>query len=487
MKTSRALTAIGFGLVVAIPACGGNFSLGNGIDAGQGGNSSSVGGSNQNVGGAGQNTGGAIQNVGGAGQNTGGTAGSSGITCLYDNVNHAPGDSFKSTDGCNTCSCTSSGQVACTEMACLATGGSSGVGGSTSVTCHYNNVNYAPGSSFKSTDGCNTCSCSSSGQVACTAMACLATGGSSGVGGSTGSTCTCSGPAPGAPTVQCWDGSIGGPVCATNTTGTCAWQIRSCPPNPGTGGTTGAGGTTGIGGTTGTPSCTTAADCTGALPALCQQCTDGSNGCAHFVCNSGSCAVAYCDNVRCVYNGVTYTDGSSFAAPDGCNTCSCTSSGQVVCTKVACVATGGSSGVGGSTSAGGTSAAGGTSSVGGTGTSACPTGQIWCSGCAGDTGHCDVVCPAVACTDCASLTTLEACEASTSCHSVFVDPGTCDCAAIGCCARFSRCANGDKALCTEPSTIACDMVTPHCEDPAYVVSYTPSCYEGCVKSKDCAN
>ena len=422
MKTSRALSAICFGWVIVTPACGGNFSLGNGIDAGQGGISS-------NVGGSGQNTGGAIQNVGGAGQNTGGSPGGSSI-------------------------------------------------------CRYNNVNYAAGDSFKSTDGCNTCSCISTGQVACTAMACLATGGSSGVGGSTGSTCTCSGPAPGAPTVQCWDGSIGGPICATNTTGTCSWQIRSCPPNPGTGGTTGAGGTTGIGGTTGTPSCTTAADCTGALPALCEQCTDGSSGCAHFVCNSGSCAVGYCDNVRCVYNGVTYTDGSSFAAPDGCNTCSCTSSGQVVCTKMACVETGGSSGIGGSTSAGGTSAAGGTSGAGGTGS--CPTGQLWCAGCAGDTGHCDVVCPAVACADCASLTTLEACEASTNCHSVFVDPGTCGCAAIGCCAKFSSCANGDKALCTEPAPIACDRVTPHCEGPAYVISYTPSCYEGCVQSKDCA-
>ena len=40
--------------------------------------------------------------------------------------------------------------------------------------------------------------------------------------------------------------------------------------------------------------CNSATDCTGALPALCQQCADGSNGCAHFTCAAGQCQVAYC-------------------------------------------------------------------------------------------------------------------------------------------------------------------------------------------------
>jgi len=40
--------------------------------------------------------------------------------------------------------------------------------------------------------------------------------------------------------------------------------------------------------------CSTAADCTGALPALCQICSDGGNGCAHFECVAGQCSIAYC-------------------------------------------------------------------------------------------------------------------------------------------------------------------------------------------------
>jgi hypothetical protein len=45
---------------------------------------------------------------------------------------------------------------------------------------------------------------------------------------------------------------------------------------------------------TGVSSCVTAADCKGVLPALCEQCGDGSTACAHFVCASGTCQVAVC-------------------------------------------------------------------------------------------------------------------------------------------------------------------------------------------------
>ncbi|XP_064613977.1 kielin/chordin-like protein [Liolophura sinensis] len=81
--------------------------------------------------------------------------------CQYNGNIYKPGDSFNSTDGCNTCSCSENGQVACTEMACLP-----------GPDCQYNGNIYKPGDSFNSTDGCNTCSCSESGQVACTQMAC---------------------------------------------------------------------------------------------------------------------------------------------------------------------------------------------------------------------------------------------------------------------------------------------------------------------------
>ena len=271
MKTSRVLSAISFGLIIATPACSGKFASLGDIDAGLGGNSSGTGGSS--------GVGGSV-----------GVGGSSGVTCLYNNVNYAAGSSFKSSDGCNTCSCSSNGQVACTLLYCLASGGSSGTGGSTSVTCVFNGVNYPPG-----TISANTC-------------------------------CIC--------------GTDGTVSCANNTG--CNSQ--------------GTGGSSGVGGATGTSSCVTAADCHGALPALCEQCTDGSSGCAHFVCNSGSCDIAYCDNVTCLYNGVNYANGSSFELTDGCNTCSCTSTGSIVCTERPCpVGSGGASSVGGAGQGGSTS------------------------------------------------------------------------------------------------------------------------------------
>jgi hypothetical protein len=85
---------------------------------------------------------------------------------------------------------------------------------------------------------------------------------------------------------------------------------------------------------------------------------------------------------------------------------------------------------------------------------------------------------------CPELTTLDECEARADCHSVFVDPGNCDCLALGCCARFARCAPGATALCKDPG-VGCEVVTPFCEGP-YMVSYTATCYEGCVQQRDCA-
>jgi hypothetical protein len=97
-----------------------------------------------------------------------------------------------------------------------------------------------------------------------------------------------------------------------------------------------------------------------------------------------------------------------------------------------------------------------------------------------------IACPAVTCpsSPCSQVTTLAACEARLDCHSVFVDPGTCNCATVGCCAHFSFCATGDQAQCH--GAIACAIAQPYCESPAYQVSYANNCYEGCVQAKDCA-
>ncbi len=80
------------------------------------------------------------------------------------------------------------------------------------------------------------------------------------------------------------------------------------------------------------------------------------------------------------------------------------------------------------------------------------------------------------------MTTQFACDARSDCHAVFEDPHNCACAALGCCARFARCADG-RARCTNAG-IACERVTPYCERP-YVVSYAQLCYEGCVRATEC--
>lgn len=41
-----------------------------------------------------------------------------------------------------------------------------------SNNCSYNGKTYKPNESFKSSDGCNSCSCGRDGQISCTAMAC---------------------------------------------------------------------------------------------------------------------------------------------------------------------------------------------------------------------------------------------------------------------------------------------------------------------------
>jgi hypothetical protein len=79
-------------------------------------------------------------------------------TCEYNGQIFKTGDSFKSGDGCNTCSC-NEGSIICTKMACLG-------------LCNYEGVIYYQDDKFPSSDGCNTCTCTS-GHVACTERACI--------------------------------------------------------------------------------------------------------------------------------------------------------------------------------------------------------------------------------------------------------------------------------------------------------------------------
>jgi hypothetical protein len=151
---------------------------------------------------------------------------------------------------------------------------------------------------------------------------------------------------------------------------------------------------------------------------------------------------------------------------------------------------GGSGGTMGVAGAAGTTGMAGIAGTGGAG--ACPPGQSWCWACPpapAGTGFCNATPCILLCPDpnpsCDRLATQAVCEARTDCHAVFVDPMNCPCDAIGCCARFSACAAGGTARCNSPQTL-CRAAAPYCESPVYVVAYTESCYEGCVRPEVCA-
>jgi hypothetical protein len=87
--------------------------------------------------------------------------------CTYAGRRHDQGDTFPSADGCNTCSCSSGGSIACTKRACLPPD----AGTSDAATgCTFGDRTYAVGETFGA--GCNSCTCTASGQVACTTIAC---------------------------------------------------------------------------------------------------------------------------------------------------------------------------------------------------------------------------------------------------------------------------------------------------------------------------
>lgn len=152
--------------------------------------------------------------------------------------------------------------------------------------------------------------------------------------------------------------------------------------------------------------------------------------------------------------------------------------------------TGGTPGTGGMPGTGGTPDGSGGSGAGGSGAGGspggCDQGETWCPGCTAGEGFCSLGgCPGFACDQCSSAATLEDCDARSDCHPVFEDPGTCGCAQVGCCARYASCAQGATANC-DASALGCLAPEPFCESPAFVLSYTASCYEGCVRPEDCA-
>jgi hypothetical protein len=254
----------------------------------------------------------------------------------------------------------------------------------------------------------------------------------------------------------------------------------------GRGGAAGASGRGGITGQGGLPLCES--------PSLCGPAgaggRAGGGGVGEAAGRGGSAAGSGGDGpgVTC---GATRCGVDQICCTSCTGTKSCSAFG---CPAVACLVDGGApDGGGGGGAAGGAGAAGHGGSGGASGVlcgaDRCETGQVCCTGCDG-TKSCGQACLGVACPvdagagACSSLTTLASCDARSDCHAVFDDPGTCGCASPGCCAHFSKCADGGKASCTMPSTFGCTTHVPFCEAP-YVVGYTSSCYEGCVRATAC--
>lgn len=91
--------------------------------------------------------------------------GSSSGFCTYGKVLYPVGSTFPSSDGCNSCYCGNVDGVSCTAMACW-------------NGCEFEGNYLQSGESIQSSDGCNTCTCSydattGASALGCTQMACV--------------------------------------------------------------------------------------------------------------------------------------------------------------------------------------------------------------------------------------------------------------------------------------------------------------------------
>lgn len=296
-----------------------------------------------------------------------------GTTCTYQGKTYAHGASVPSNDNCNTCTCTSSGQIACTTKACICyddrgismpcpvdggapDGGADGSarevgsfdGGGTDLpicydnkgnttacpttdagaqTCDYLGKPYPVGSSFPSSDGCSTCSCQAGGEVACIQRACF----DAGVDG---------------PTVCDYAGlryAAGAAFPATDGCNTCSCSAsgvactkKACVPDAGS-----------VDGSVITGACT--AGKVGADQACNEDPTvstlrgkckpDGSCECPNGVVSpyTGKCLGAgNTTGEGCEYQGKVQLVGATFTCADGCNKCTCKAPGAIVTTDAAC-------------------------------------------------------------------------------------------------------------------------------------------------------
>jgi hypothetical protein len=174
---------------------------------------------------------------------------------------------------------------------CASDAGTKGKNCPSTPGCTYNGTRHATGSSFASSDGCNSCSCTSSGQVACTERACAQP-----CGGFTGKAC---------PKDLYCDFASDAQCGAADQMGTCKARPQVC---------------------------------TDIYKPVC-GCDDKTYGNA---CSAASAGVSVASDGECsatkgcVYGGSSHAAGETFPSSDGCNKCTCQADGNVVCTDIAC-------------------------------------------------------------------------------------------------------------------------------------------------------
>lgn len=102
---------------------------------------------------AGSGIGGALDPAGATGGMLTGGIGGEGAPCLYDGVIYDDGNQFTAIDGCNDCGC-SNGNTMCTALWC-------------SFSC---NQQWGAGRTFYESEGCERCTCQTSGESTCVAI-----------------------------------------------------------------------------------------------------------------------------------------------------------------------------------------------------------------------------------------------------------------------------------------------------------------------------
>jgi hypothetical protein len=229
-------------------------------------------------------------------------------SCRDGAKTYASGTTFPSTDGCNTCSC-ADGSVACTTRGCALDGSVDASADAPAICADANG---------------NVIACPTDAGIPCTYQGKDHPPGSTFPSYDGCNSCSCAGGQVVCTEKACADA---GPPIDASTDGPpiCNGSISNCPNIPG-------------------PVCTPGADQTcnedPTINSLRGKCLpDGTCACGT---NAVSPYTGRCLNPGdktgdgCEYAGVLQPVGSSFSCADGCNKCACTSSGQVGMTAIAC-------------------------------------------------------------------------------------------------------------------------------------------------------